>query len=96
MYRHQLLPDGPDQQRGNDGTVHAAGEGKQHFFTADLLPDGLNLLFDKGLGQFGSCNPFHAVRAPVRIHVLSSVHQSSRILPPRGTAGAVPRRMIIG
>ena len=52
MHADQLLADGLDQQRRDDGAVHAAGESQQHLLVANLRTDGGNLLVDERIGQF--------------------------------------------
>ena len=37
MYTNQLLADGLDQQRGNNGRIHSAGKRQQHFFIPNLF-----------------------------------------------------------
>ena len=72
MNRDQLLADRLDQQGSDNGAVHAAGQGEQDLFIPDLLTDGLDLFFDKGVGEFRGCNALHAFGPFVAIHLLSS------------------------
>ena len=69
----QLFADGFDQQGCHDGTVHAAGEGQQDLFAADLGADRFHLFIDESLGQFGCGDSFHAFRTLVIIHVLPPI-----------------------
>ncbi len=47
----ELLADGFDEQSGDYGAVHTAGEGQQDFLVTDLLAAGSDLLLDKCLGK---------------------------------------------
>ena len=73
VHADELLADGLDQQRGNDGRVDAAGKGQQHLAVAHLLPDGLDRFVDEGVGQFGRGDAHHVVRALIG----SEIHGSS-------------------
>ena len=68
VHRDQLLPDGPDQQGGDDGTVHPAGQRQQDLFIADLGADGLHLLRDERIGELLRCDALHAFRTLVVLH----------------------------
>ena len=61
MNADQLLADGLDEQRGDYGAVHAAGEGQQDFFIADLLTQLCELLGDKALRQSGGSDALHSL-----------------------------------
>ena len=59
VYALELPADGLNEQRGDDGRVHAAGEGQQDLAGAYLRAQGLDLLGDKGLGELGRGNALH-------------------------------------
>ena len=68
MHADELLSDGLDEQRCDDGAVNAAGKGQQDLLVADLLADCGNLLVDEGLGEFGGGDAHHVVGTLVGIH----------------------------
>ena len=68
VHADELLADGLDEQRCDDGAVNAAGKGQQDLLVADLLADCGNLLVDEGLGEFGGGDAHHVVGTLVRIH----------------------------
>ena len=55
----ELLADGFDEQSGDYGAVHTAGEGQQDFLIADLLTQLRELLGDKALCQSGGGDTLH-------------------------------------
>ena len=68
VHAHELLADGPDEERGHDGAVDAAGEREQDFAVSDLLADQGDLFFDKLVGEFLRGDPDHVVGAFVAVH----------------------------
>ena len=63
MHAGELVPDRADQQRGDDGGVHAAGEREQDLLVADLFTQRPDLLGDKGLGELRGRDADHVVGA---------------------------------
>ena len=55
----ELLADGFDEQSGDYGAVHTAGEGQQDFLITDLLTQFCELLVDKALCQSGGGDALH-------------------------------------
>ena len=55
----ELPADGLNEQRGDDGAVHAAGEGQQHLAGAYLRAQGLHLFGDELLGELGRGDALH-------------------------------------
>ena len=55
----ELLADGLDEQRCNDGGINTAGEGEENFLIAYLLAQFFELFIDKGLRLLGCGDPFH-------------------------------------
>ena len=68
VYTDEILADRFDEERGNDGAVHAAGEGEQDFLVLYLLFDSCHLLCDEFLSECGGGDSFHCIRTNVRIH----------------------------
>ena len=55
----QLLAHGLYKQRGDDGRIHASGEGQQHPAGAYLRAQGVKLCGDESLGELRGGNAFH-------------------------------------
>ena len=72
VYAYQLLTHGADEQSGNHGGVHAAGEGQEDLFLSDLRAQGLYLLVNIGLGHLGGGNADHLVGASFQSHKFTS------------------------
>ena len=51
MHADQLLADGLNQQRRDDGAVHAAGQRQQHLLIAHLGTHGSHLFLNERVGQ---------------------------------------------
>ena len=69
---HQLFADSFDQQGGDDGRIHTAGQGQQDLFVSDLFLNGRDLFLNKGVGEFRGSDPLHAFGAFVAVHLFSS------------------------
>ena len=61
-----------------DRRIHAAGQGQQHLLVADLRLNGLHLLVDERLCQFGRGDALHVVGTLVGIHAVSFFSSVSR------------------
>ncbi len=57
----EVLTDGSDEQRGDDGRIDAAGQREKDLAGADLGFDIGDLLVDKGFRELGSRYPLHIV-----------------------------------
>ena len=66
----ELLADGLDEQRCNDGGVNTAGEGEENLLAAYLLAQFSQLFVDKGLRLLRSGDPFHGIGTSVKTHNL--------------------------
>ena len=70
MHADELLADGLDQKRRDDGRVHAAGQRQQDLLIADLRADGLHLFFNKRIGERRRGDALHRFGADIRIHFI--------------------------
>ena len=76
----QLLSDRLDQQGGNNGRIHAAGESEKDLAVSDLRAQSGNLLIDKRFGKFGCGNPLHGFGSSEFSHFVPPISLFSRRL----------------
>ena len=72
MHAGELLADGLDQKRRDDGGVDPAGEGEQDLLIADLGTQGLDLFLNELLGESGRRDARHALGTSGLFHGLFS------------------------
>ncbi len=76
VYADELLPDGLDQQGGDNRTIHTAGQGEEHLFSSNLFPDGSDLLCNKRSGKLRGCDSLHCFRAFIVLHEIPPSYKS--------------------
>ena len=64
----ELLADRADQQRRDNGRIHAAGQGKKDFLVADLGAEHLDALIDIGFCQRRGVDALHAFGSGFQCH----------------------------
>ena len=69
VHAGELLADGADQQRRDDGRVNAAGQGEKDLLVADLLTQHFDALVDVSLGQRGGVDALHAFGTGFQYHI---------------------------
>ena len=68
MHAGKLFSHRADQQRRNDGGVHAAGQGQQDLLLSDLCAELGQLLINKSLGKLGRGDARHGFGPGVVCH----------------------------